>query len=285
MGLDIYHKLFAYDLKIYDFFRNALYSSRLVCALARIVEWCSKWQLPLAREKCSVICLGTRPPSLSSSVSNFYSLLDQPIVICKLVKDLGVLVDDKLSFYNHISSIVHKAMIRSRLILKCFCSREPELLLKAYLTYVRPILEYCSAVWSPHLVYLIDKVEKVQRFFTKRIPGLWHLSYPDRLLSLGLRTLQDRRRVTDLAMCYRIVHGLLDTSLAFHFCGKANLRTRGHDLRLTLLPFNKDIVKFSFVNRSISAWNNLPSELVHASSVSAFIRGVYNLPLSTFYKL
>ena len=172
VGLDIFHKLFADDLKIYDFFRNALYSSRLVRALTRIVEWCSKWQLPLAREKCLVICLGARPPTLSSSVSHVYSLLDQSIMICKHVKDLGVLVDDKLRFNNHISSIVRKAMIRSRLILKCFCSRDPELLLKAYLTYVHPILEYCSAVWWLYLVYLIDKVKKVQRFFTNCIPGL-----------------------------------------------------------------------------------------------------------------
>ena len=41
-------------------------------------------------------------------------------------------------------------------------------MLKAYVTYVRLFLEYCSPVWSPHCEDLIDEVEKVQRFFTKQ---------------------------------------------------------------------------------------------------------------------
>jgi hypothetical protein len=40
-----------------------------------------------------------------------------------------------------------------------------DILMKAYCTYVRPRLEYCSSVWSPHLKYLIDKIENVLRFF------------------------------------------------------------------------------------------------------------------------
>ena len=50
----------------------------------------------------------------------------------------------------------------------------------------RPILEYCTPVWSPHHKGLADKIEKVQRRFTKRIYGLSTLSYEDCLLSLKL---------------------------------------------------------------------------------------------------
>jgi len=79
-------------------------------------------------------------------------------------------------------------MIRSRLTLECFSFRNKNLLLKAYITYVRPILEYCSPVWSPRLKYLINKTESVQNFFTKRLPGLWDISYPKRLQLLNLVT-------------------------------------------------------------------------------------------------
>jgi len=68
-----------------------------------------------------------------------------------------------LKFDCHISFIVHKAMTRVRLILKCFLSWDRELLFKAYCVYVHPLLEYCSAVWSPHLKSLMVKVESVQR--------------------------------------------------------------------------------------------------------------------------
>jgi len=65
--------------------------------------------------------------------------------------------------------IVHKA---NQLIIKCFQSRDRALLLRAYCTYVRPLLEYWTPVWSPHHSYLINKVEGVQRSFTKRMSGL-----------------------------------------------------------------------------------------------------------------
>ena len=37
-------------------------------------------------------------------------------------------------------------------------------LLKLYVAYVRPILEYVSYVWSPHAVKHIDMLERVQHF-------------------------------------------------------------------------------------------------------------------------
>jgi len=45
----------------------------------------------------------------------------------------------------------------------------PVVLTKAFVTYVRPILEYCTSVWSPHTVSNINKIESCQRWFTKRI--------------------------------------------------------------------------------------------------------------------
>jgi len=45
--------------------------------------------------------------------------------------------------------------------------------------YVRPVLEYASNVWAPYLVKHINALEKVQKHFTKRIPSLANLSYPE----------------------------------------------------------------------------------------------------------
>ena len=39
-------------------------------------------------------------------------------------------------------------LLGPKLILRCFQSRDPGLLMHAFITFVRPILEYCLAVWS-----------------------------------------------------------------------------------------------------------------------------------------
>jgi len=45
------------------------------------------------------------------------------------------------------------------------------MLTRAYLVYVRPLLEVNSVIWSPHYKQDIDLIERVQRRFTKRLPG------------------------------------------------------------------------------------------------------------------
>ena len=71
-------------------------------------------------------------------------------------------------------------------ILQCFLSGDVNLLVRAFIVYVRPIVEHCSVVWSPSLKHDIDLIEKVQRPFTKRLRGLKTYSYSERLRYLGL---------------------------------------------------------------------------------------------------
>jgi len=59
-------------------------------------------------------------------------------------RDLGVHMDIDLKLTEHISKIVHIGHSRAALILKCFHTRNPNLLVKAFCTYVRPVLEYCT---------------------------------------------------------------------------------------------------------------------------------------------
>jgi len=65
-------------------------------------------------------------------------------------RDLGIIIDNKLNFNCHVSRIAHIAHVRASLILRTFVSGDPEILTKAFITYVRPLLEYCTLVWSPH---------------------------------------------------------------------------------------------------------------------------------------
>ena len=51
--------------------------------------------------------------------------------------------------------MVRKSQKRAGLILKCFCSRDKDLLMKAFCAYVRPLLTYSTPVWSPHVQNVI----------------------------------------------------------------------------------------------------------------------------------
>ena len=57
-------------------------------------------------------------------------------------------------------------------------------------TYVRPILEYASCVWSPYTIGQVTTIEAVQRRFTKRLLCCCGMQYPERLAKLGVDSLE-----------------------------------------------------------------------------------------------
>jgi len=87
-----------------------------------------------------------------------------------------------------------------------FLCKDTDILIKAFITYVRPLLEYCSPVWSPTSVALVNDLESVQRRLTKRLPGFKLINYDDRSARLGIDRLELRRLRADLILCYKILH-------------------------------------------------------------------------------
>lgn len=163
--------------------------------------WSTAWQLPIAASKCSVFAFGT-----SVHADNFqYFMGDVELEVVDSIRDLGFEICRDQKFSKHCLSKSKDAFSRTGLIYRSFKTRELDFLLDMYLTYVRPIVEFGTVVWSPHLLKDIDLVENVQRRYTKRIPGLSHLSYPQRLNILSLDSLEYRRLIFDLEMTFNII--------------------------------------------------------------------------------
>jgi len=73
----------------------------------------------------------------------------------------------------------------------------------------------------------IESIESVQRKFTKHLRGFSQLTYQDRLKRLSLPTLEQRRLLHDLILCYKIVFGLINVQCD-EFFAFSILSTRGH---------------------------------------------------------
>ena len=89
--------------------------------------------------------------------------------------------------------------------------------MRAYLTYVRPIVEHDSIIWSPYTIKDIEYVETIQRRFTKRLPDFRTLPYAERLKRLQLPSLELRRLHFDLIYCYKILFGLVHLQVSDFF--------------------------------------------------------------------
>ena len=142
--------------------------------------------------------------------------------------------------------------------------------IRAFKTYVRPLVEYAPQIWSPHLTFLIDLIEGVQRAFTKRLPGFANKTYSERLQLLQIQSLEHRRLLYDLTLCFNIVHGFTALSFEDFFSLSNSTSTRGHSLKLVVPIAKTNMQKFFFSSRIIPIWNSLPQNIVSASSTAQF---------------
>lgn len=272
-------KLYADDVKIYANINDVADTVLLQKGLDAVYDWSVKWQLPLSINKCMVLHLGR-----DNDLSYNYKINNSVLATVSEVRDLGILVDSQLKFSQHIHGIVTKAHQRAALILRCFRCRQPDLLYKAFCTYVRPILEYDCQIWSPCFVSLVSEIESVQRRFTKRLQGFMRLSYAERLRRLSAETLEQRRLKLNLTMVYNILHGIVDINADSIFdCVNVDIvHTRGHNLRIIKEHCNLNCRANSFACRNVNAWNCLPSDCVNCSSTLSFKNRLDCIDLTQF---
>ena len=63
-------------------------------------------------------------------------------------------------------------------------------MLQLYRTLVRPHFEYSVQFWSPHDQKNVEALERVQKIFTRMLPGMEGISYEERLEKLGSFSLE-----------------------------------------------------------------------------------------------
>ena len=119
---------------------------------------------------------------------------------------------------------------------------------------------------------LINCLENVQRYFTRRLVYPKIMPYVDRLAMLDLELLEIRRFKFDMYYCYKIINNLtpFDSSIYFR-CDTRNLKTRNYDSNL--LHVSKSVNRRTdnfFFNRCTLMWNSLSIECRTAESLYIF---------------
>jgi len=78
------------------------------------------------------------------------------------------------------------------------------------------------------------------------IPSIRKFSYEERLIKLGLWTLEDRCIRADLIEVYKMMHGLSSVQLNTFFALSSLDRTRGHSLKLMKNRFRTELRQHFF---------------------------------------
>jgi len=269
--------MFVDDAKMYLRITDDVGVAQLQQAVDALINWANRpiWQLSISVNKCCV-------RNVDRVISNVNVNINGAILLAvEHTRDLGVVVSSDLSPSLHVSEIAGKAHKCAALIHKTFVCRDANILLRAYLVYVRPLLEFNSVIWSSHTVKNItaSAVQSVQRRFTKRLPGFNTICYRDRLQRLSIPSLELRRLQADLVWCYKIVFGMVNLNFNEFFEWSPHHGTRSHKYKLYKKSPSTQIRSEFFSERVAIVWNEL-SDSIAFSTITRFKGSILNADFS-----
>ncbi len=147
-------------------------------------------------------------------------------------KGLGVLIDEELKLHKHVSAAVTKANQILGIIKRTFDTLDKELLPIVYKHQVRPHFKYGNAIWHPHYIADMKKVEGVQYRATNVIPELKDNPYQERHQSLSLYSMEYRRKRGDVTQAYKILHKIDNIDPNNFFTQATYKGTRNQNMKL-----------------------------------------------------
>jgi len=143
-------KVYAEDLKAYVGIGDEQDGLNIFSkSLLSIENWASTGQLTISGSKSYYMHLSNKILVKTDSV---FRLTNSELVKVTKIKDLGVIFNNHLSFSDHITSVTGKAMQHLYLLSKYFLTINHTSLILAYKTYILPIFDYCSPIWSPSTI-------------------------------------------------------------------------------------------------------------------------------------
>lgn len=207
------YKLYADDLKIYKTITSKDDVRILQIDLDNVNKWCNDNLMLLNPLKCQHIKF-TRKKRPAQAI---YSINGTNVNEVCVIRDLGVILDQRLDFREHFEHIIRKGGKLAGFVLrqtKVF--KQPEIPILLFNCYVRSLLEYCSPVWNPFYKIHIDRIEGIQRKF------FYHLTfannkckmlqtYDARLEYYKSFPLSSRRKAADLIFLFKIINGMIDS--------------------------------------------------------------------------
>lgn len=204
--------IYADDMKLFMEVSNSSEAEEFQNDINLFFTWCQKSLLQLNIKKCNSIAFSRKyvTPPIEVFLGN------QVVQKCKIVRDLGVILDSKLTFVEHYNSIINKANSMLGFI-KRFSNnfQDPYTIKLLYTTYVRPILEYCHLVWNPYHVVHEERIESVQKQFLLYALRKFNWtvqplpSYEARCMLINLETLKQRREFAMILFINNIISNRL----------------------------------------------------------------------------
>ena len=251
--------------------------------LDKVHEWTKIWGMSFNVVKCVQMTVSNKIKNLSTK----YFLENKELYKNDVIKYLGIFIDKKLTFKQHIEEKSKRATTVLNMLRRNLHFAPKSVKTKAFQSCVLPIVEYGSTCWAPTSSKLNKKLEMVvhngAKFVTNKYPKKGNYddySITKILKDLNWKTLEQRRMKARTIMAYNILNNnvILEPTLLPKVTSERPERnckgvTVGRENQLVEPQARLDIVRSTFFYATPTLWNqNITPRLAKSVNVETFKR-------------
>ena len=236
--------------------------------LNNVSSWLTANGLFLNPTKTEYVLFGTRQRLIRSESHSPLCMEGKEVNQVKLFKYLGVVLDECLSFNDHISYVRSKVAGRLGLLSRLRGCLTTEAANKIYLSTVLPILSYCDTCFCPLGSTNSKSLERLQRRAAKIVYGfksdiatetiLENLRWPPltKTMEKHCALLVNKCLVGEIPLYFKDYFMLRSQSDSQHVYNRC---TRSSITDIILPKIHLDVAKKSFYYHGASLFNRLPT--------------------------
>ena len=240
---------------------------RLQLSVSTASEWARSWHGRFSPSKTVLMALGTAAIDYCRNAVSV-SIEGENIDLLEKHKHLGIIFSSDLRWNDHFLSVLAKAKQRAGLLRHVCPILSPSTAQTLYAFYVRPMMEYASALWHGSLT--ADQslaLERIQASVARRITNAEFRTSKEELFRLlQWPTLAWRRAVASLVLLQTLLHTTKrgDNPLhdeLFPFASEISSRNLRKPFQLILPVALSNRHLNTFIYHTSLLWNTLPHKI------------------------
>ena len=147
--------------------------------------------------------------SLKDEFSYFTPNYEDIIERKEVLRDLGIQANDKATFEDHINKVCSNVNRKAGWIFRTFSTRSTQVMKLLWKQLVQGHIDYGSQLWQPQQSIDLQRIEKLFKTYSKRIPEIQNETYWKRLSLLKMYSQQRRMERYRILYTWKAIENLV----------------------------------------------------------------------------
>ena len=271
-GLKSNAKLFADDTSLFTIVKEKNESTNVPNNdLSLISKWAYDWKMlfnPDPKKPAQEVIFSRKKQSQSHPT---ISLNNIHVERASYQRHLGIILDEKLNFKQHVDNVILKVDKGISVIKKLRHSLPIKSLITIYEAFLRPLIDYGDIIYDQaQNESFCEKLESVQYKAALAITGAIQGTSREKIYKeLGLESLKNRRWYKRLYCVFKIMNEEAPEYLT-NILPKCQQTIATRNSNIPTFYCRTDCFKFSFFPSTLKDWFNLDSSIRNSESLAIF---------------